>query len=143
MWLSRLSEVPFMPDNPLDIPYQAPSVFAHLSDTQARVEITPNDPKLAFDLLVPKTWAVSSEVGPVRHVLVHATRLCLFPAADSGGAVIAVTAVPCPFDVPIDSWALLSIAYEGWSVVASRWFPGPSGLFFDVTATRMIEGVEH
>jgi hypothetical protein len=133
-----------MPDHLLDIPQHVPSVADDLAESYVRAEITPNDPKLAFDLLIPKTWAVSSELGPVRHMLFHAAGLCFFtPVTEESGPVIAVTAAPCPFDIPIDRWALLSAAHEGWSVVASRWFPGSAGLFFELTATRMVDDVEY
>jgi len=133
-----------VPDNALDIPYKAPSISANLTETHVRAEVEPNDPKLTFDLLVPKTWAISSELGPVQHMLFHAAGLGFFTAAAEAGApVIAVTAAPCPFEVPLDTWALLSLAHEGWTVVASQWFPGPNGLFFELTATRTIDEVEH
>jgi len=133
-----------MPDNPLDIPNKTPNVSAHLAETHVRAEIEPDDPKLTFDLLVPKTWAFSSELGPVRHMLFHPAGLGFFTAAiDPGAPVIAVTAAPCPFEVPIDTWALLSAAHEGWTVIASQWFPGPYGLFFELTATRVVDEIEH
>lgn len=133
-----------MPDNVLDIPYQAPSVSAQLAETHARVEIEPNDPKLTFDLLVPKTWAYSSKFGPVRHMLLQAAGLGFFAAGTEPDApVIGVTATPCPFEVPIDAWARLTVEQEGWTIVASQWFPGPNGLFFDLTATRTVDDVEH
>jgi hypothetical protein len=77
-------------------------------------------------------------------MLFHAAGLGFFTAAaDPGAPVIAVTAATCPFEVPIDTWALLSVTHEGWTVVSSQWFPGPNGLFFDLTATRTIDEVEH
>lgn len=133
-----------MPDTPLDIPNKAPSVQARLSETHVRAEITPNDPHFAYDLLVPKGWAYSSELGPVTHMLLQAESLGFFAAAaDSGAPVIAVTRTPCPIEVPLDGWARLTLAREGWNVVATQWFPGPNGVFFDATATRLVDDVEH
>jgi hypothetical protein len=52
-----------------------------------------------------------------------------------------VTATAIPFEIPIDVFARLTLAAEGWTVVAGKWFPGPRSLFFDVTATRVVGGV--
>jgi hypothetical protein len=53
-----------------------------------------------------------------------------------GAPVIAVTATGIPYEVPLDVWARLVFEREGYEVVAAAWFPGPTGLFFDITGVR-------
>jgi hypothetical protein len=60
---------------------------------------------------------------------------------DPHAPVIAITSTPVPFEVPIDALAQQSFAAEGWQIVRARWFPGPAGLFYDVTATRIVNDV--
>lgn len=132
-----------MPDQPLDIPDQAPHVLALMEHTHAVLEVTPNDdPRLAYNLAVPKTWAYSGELGPVPSGLFQTSGLGFFAgSADPGAPVIAVTVTPVPFEIPIDAWIRISLATEGWQIVRAQWFPGPNGLFFDVTGQRVAGDV--
>lgn len=133
-----------MTETPLDIPIKAPHVEASLAQTHIRAAITPtNHPLLAYDLLVPKDWAFSSEFGPVTQMLLQPEGLGFFVGgADPHAPVIAVTATPCPFEVPPDAWIREALHAEGWTTVKERWFPGSNGLFFDITGTRSVDDVE-
>ncbi|MDB4985892.1 MAG: hypothetical protein JWN04_1070 [Myxococcaceae bacterium] len=132
-----------MCNTPIDIPMQAPHVMATYAETHVRAEITPNNPKLAFDLMVPRAWVYSREFGPVTQMMFQAQGLGFFAAsAERGAPVIAVTMTPCPFEVPLDAWARVSATHEGWTIIAGQWFPGPNGPFFDLTSRRQVDGVE-
>ena len=133
-----------MTETPLDIPYKAPHVEATLAQTHVRAVITPtNHPLLTYDLLVPKGWAFSSEFGPVTQMLLVPEGLGFFAGgADPHAPVIAVTATPCPFEVPPDAWIREALRAEGWTTVKERWFPGSNGMFFDITGTRTVDDVE-
>lgn len=130
-----------MADPPLDIPQQAPHVLATLEQTHVVLEVTPNeDARLAYNLAVPRDWAYSEEFGPVPSGLFKTAGLGFFAgSAEPGAPVIAVTVTPVPFEVPIDAWIRLSLATEGWQIVAAGWFPGPNGLFFDITGQRLVD----
>lgn len=132
-----------MAETPLDIPIKAPHVEATLAQTHVRAVITPtNHPLLAYDLLVPKGWAFSSEFGPVTQMLFQPEGLGFFAGGgDPHAPVIAVTATPCPFEVPPDAWIREALRIEGWTPVKERWIPGPNGLFFDITGTRTVDDV--
>jgi len=127
----------------IDIPIAAPIVLATMDETHVVLELTPeSDPRLAYNLAVPREWGYSSEFGPVAHGLLHAQGIGFIARSmDPQAPVIAITSTPVPFEVPIDAWARQSFAAEGWQVVRAQWFPGPSGLFYDVTATRVVDDV--
>jgi hypothetical protein len=127
----------------LDIPFTAPNVLRTMEQTHVCLEITPNDdPRLAYDLAIPREWGYSAEFGPVAHGLFQVHGLGFFTGSmDPHGPVIAVTLTPVPFEVSIDAWARQSITTEGWQIVRAQWFPGPNGLFYDVTAERVINDV--
>jgi hypothetical protein len=133
-----------MATDALDIPITAPTVLATLEQTHVVLELTPDHaPRLAYNLAVPREWAYSSEFGPVAHGLLHAQGIGLIAGSmDPHAPVIAVTSTPVPFEVPIDGWAKQSFAAEGWQIVRAQWFPGPNGLFYDVTATRIVNDVQ-
>src|SRR5256885_9760037 len=122
-----------MPDSPIDVPHQAPHVLAKMEDTHVKLRVTPNDDKmLSYSLAVPKTWAYSRQFGPVPGgPLVPQGIGFVTGAATLGAPVVAVTVTNVLFEIPIDTWARLTMAAEGWTVVAAQWFPGPHGLFFD------------
>jgi hypothetical protein len=132
-----------MSQSPIDIPMTAPNLEPHLPETHVRALITPDDAKLAYDILVPKTWGVSKEFGPVQRTLLQAEGIGFFMASgDPGAPVIAVTVTRCPFEVPLDGWLRSSLALEGWTLLQSHWFPGPAGLFFEATAVRVVDDRE-
>jgi hypothetical protein len=132
------------PSIPISIPTSAPTLTAAIEQTHVLFKLTPNsDSTLAFELLVPKPWAYSSEFGPVISTLLHPQGLGFFVESLAPGApVIAVTVTRCPFEIPIDVWARLSFEHEGWTILASQWYPGPNGVFFDLSASRHEDDIE-
>ena len=129
---------------PLDIPVTAPSVVASMQQTHVNLKVTPNeDEKLAFSLALPKSWAYSKKFGPVPSGPLETRGLAFFASSTRPDApVLAATLTSVPYEIALDGWALASFAREGWQVVSSRWVPGPHGLFFDVTGTRVVKGTE-
>src|SRR4029077_9994064 len=68
--------------------------------------------------------------------------LGFFASEDRDGApTIALTATAVPYDIPIDAWARWLFECEGWTTLSASWFPGASGLFYDITGTRMFDGL--
>ena len=128
---------------PIDIPLMAPQLTATLEQTHVAFHVTPeNHPLLAYQLVIPKTWAFSKAFGPVSTGPLVTEGLGFFArSADPRSPVIAVTLTAIPFEVPIDAWGRLAFAAEGWQVVDARWFAGALGLFFDVVGTRVRDGV--
>jgi hypothetical protein len=129
--------------DPIDIPVTAPTVLATMDQTHVVLELTPEtNPRLAYSLAVPREWGYSSEFGPVAHGLLHAQGIGFIAGSmDPHAPVIAITSTPVPFEVPLDALARQSFGVEGWQIVRAQWFPGPSGLFYDVTATRIVNDV--
>jgi hypothetical protein len=127
-----------MPLPRLDIPTAAPHAATTMVDTHVRVSLTPNDEQqLAYDLLVPKTWAYSKQFGPTATGLLQTRGLGFFASgSEPDGPVVATTVSVIPFEVPIDTWARLGFAQDGWEIIAGHWFPGPYGLFYDLTGAR-------
>jgi hypothetical protein len=130
-----------MPDKPLDIPVTAPFMAATMQHTHVRMEMVPNDdPSLSYDLALPKHWAYSEQFGPVTDGLLQPRGLGFFTQSiEPGAPVIAVTVTTIPFEVPVDTWMRLAFEREGWQVVAGQWFPGPNGLFFDISGVRVAD----
>jgi len=128
---------------PLDIPFQAPNLLPTLEQTHVVLEVTPNDdPRRAYNLAIPKEWGYSAEFGPVAHGLLQAQGIGFFAGSmDTHAPVIAVTSTQVPFEVPVDAWARQTVRVEGWQLVHGQWFPGSNGLFYDVTAERVINEV--
>lgn len=128
-----------MPAN-LDIPLAAPNVTANMLHTHVRMSITPNDDEsLAYDLAIPKGWAYSQQFGPVATGLLETQGIGFFAAGvHPDGPVIAATVTTVPYEIPLDTWARMSLTHEGWEVVDAKWFPGPYGLFFDLTGQRTV-----
>ena len=127
----------------LDIPIAAPNVLRTMEQTHVCLELTPgDDPRLAYNLAIPRQWGYSAEFGPVAHGLLRVQGIGFFAGSTEPHApVIAVTQTPVPFEVPIDAWARQSFSAEGWQILRAQWFPGPNGLFYDVTAERTTSGV--
>lgn len=129
----------------LEIPQQAQSLLPTLAETHARVEVEPSAfPQLGFDIVIPRGWAVSSSFGPVPSGLFESKGLGFFACDVSEGApVIAVTATTIPYEVPVDLWARMVLEHEGYEILAASWFPGASGLFFDITGVRTEGETRH
>jgi hypothetical protein len=127
----------------LDIPQQAPFLQATLEHSHVRMAVEPNDDAgLAYELLIPKTWAYSREFGPVPTGMLIARGIGFFAgAAEPGSPVIAVTITKVPYEIPIDVWARATFLHEGWEIVAAGWFPGANGLYFDLTGIRVVNDV--
>jgi hypothetical protein len=127
----------------LDVPRLAPNILPTLEVTHANVEATPNgDPRLAYNLAVPLAWAFSKDFGPATGGMFQSQGLGFFSnSTDPGAPVIAITVTALPFEVPIDAWIRQQFAAEGYAVVAAGWFPGPNGLFFELTGERVIKDV--
>jgi hypothetical protein len=116
-----------------------------LEKTHVNLKITPNDnPAMAFSVAAPRAWTYSKQMGNVPAPKPLAPRPLGFIAASTkpGAPVIAVTVTTIPFEIPVDAWARMSLEHEGWKLAASNWFPGRFGLFFDVTGTQVVDGVE-
>lgn len=129
-----------MPVNPvLDIPQAAPFLQATLEHSHVRAAIASGDGgAFGCDLVVPKDWGFSSNFGPVPAGPLVERGLGFFAAAaEPGSPVIAVTVTTVPFEIPIDAYARINFAHEGWEVVSAFWFPGANGLYFDITGERM------
>jgi hypothetical protein len=128
----------------LDIPVVAPQLTAQLEHTHVLLRITPEPtPQFAYELAAPQGWAYSAAFGPVSDgPLLPRSLGFVAGAADPDGPVIGVTATAVPFEIPVDTWTRMSFAAEGWTVVAAEWFPGATGLFFDITGTRTVDNVQ-
>jgi hypothetical protein len=133
------------PDKPaLDIPYAAPTLSPIIEQTFANLQVTPNDdPALAYRIGVPAQWALSRHFGPVVEELLIPEGIGFFAgSAEPGAPVVAVTLTRFPFEMPVHAWVRRSLAEQGYSVVAARYFPGPNSVFFDATAIRGSEDLE-
>jgi hypothetical protein len=126
---------------PLDIPQAAPFLQATLEHSHVRASVHPSeDGSLDYDLAVPKSWAFSNKFGPAPTGPLVARALGFFAGGgEPGSPVIATTVTTVPFEIPIDAWARVSFANDGWNVVSAFWFPGANGLYFDITGTRDID----
>jgi hypothetical protein len=130
---------PGAPHGPaLDIPYAAPTLSDAIEKTFANLQVTPNDDAaLAYRVGVPAKWAGSKKLDAVVEKPLVPRSIGVFTgSAEPGGPVIAVTLTRFPFEVPVDAWVRHSLAQQGYTLVAGRYFPGPNSLFFDATATR-------
>lgn len=129
-----------MPIADFDIPMTAPSVTSQMEETHMRLSILPNDDSsLSYDLAIPKTWAYSKQFGPVTTGLLETQGIGFFASTTHpDGPVIAATVTAVPFEIPLDTWARISLTHEGWEIVDAKWFPGPYGLIFDLTGRRML-----
>jgi hypothetical protein len=122
----------------VDIPLQSQRLLTELESSHTRLHVTPEDnPAMAYELSVPRGWTYSREFGPVVHGLFETRALGFVVSNPAPGApLIAITVTQVPFEIPIDTWARLTLAAEGFQILAADWRPGPRGLFFDVTAWR-------
>jgi hypothetical protein len=131
-----------MGDMVLDIPFVAPGVLKTLDKTHVNLRLTPNeDHLLAFSILVPNDWAYSKELGPVSSGPFETRSLGLIAGDITPGApMIGITVTQSPFEIPVDTWLTSSLRAEGWTVVSTKWIPGPFGLLFDAVGTRALGG---
>ena len=125
---------------PLDIPKTAPQVLASFQQTHINAEIEPSGAEhLTYRVAVPKSWPFASSLGPTPTGSLETRGLGFFAAANLPTAgVIAVTATNVPYEIPIDAWARVVFAHEGYEILEGSWFPGPSGLFYDITGIRTV-----
>jgi hypothetical protein len=128
---------------PIDIPTAAPRVLTFFEQTHVNAEIEPSGAKhLTYRVAVPKTWPFSSNFGPTPTGMLEIRGLGFFASANLPTApLVATTATNIPYEVPIDAWARIVFAHEGYEILAARWFPGPTGLFYDITGVRTVDEV--
>lgn len=128
---------------PLDIPRFAGRVMASVQETHLNVEVEPKGSEhLAFRVVVPKAWPLSSSFGPTPTGMLETRGLGFFASANlSTAPVIATTATNVPYEIPLDAWIRLVFAHERYEVVAGSYFPGPNGLFYDITGVRTVNDV--
>jgi hypothetical protein len=132
-----------VPRGPLDVPMMAPRLVATLEQTHVRARFAPDAaPDVACQVVLPKDWAFakpsSAGAGPDGAVALGSAT---GPSA-WGAPTIAVSATKPGVEIPIDTWLRASFAQGGYAIVSAKWFPSPSGLFFDVTGTRVHDGTE-
>ncbi|HTU60229.1 MAG TPA: hypothetical protein VMF89_17385 [Polyangiales bacterium] len=123
----------------IDIPDKAPDVLANMAQTHANVELeSDEDASLNFSVALPKSWIQRKAPANFRQALFPARALATFaPEPKNGGAVAVVAAVaPITHEIPLDAWSRATFEQEGYKIVDAHWFPGPSGLFFDITGRR-------
>jgi hypothetical protein len=134
-----------MAQAPLDIPFAAPRVLAAMETSFVNAKVTPNgDSKLAYSLALPREWAYSKRFGPVPDAPFETRGLGFFAhSAEPTSPVIAVTLTPVLYEIPIDAWIRGRFGADGWGIVSAQWFPGPCGLFYDLTGIRVTDGVEY
>ena len=123
----------------IDIPNKAPDVLANMAQTHANVDVeSDEDPSLNFNLALPKSWVQRKAPASFRQALFPARALATFaPEPKNGGAVAVVAAVaPITHEIPLDVWSRATFEQEGYQIVDAHWFPGPNGLFFDITGRR-------
>lgn len=132
-----------VPRGPLDVPMMAPRLVATLEQTHVRARFAPaDDPSLACQVLLPKDWAFS-KASPAAPGADGAVALGSAAGPSAGGSpTITVSATKPGFELPIDAWLRASFAQGGYAIVSAKWFPSASGLFFDVTGTRVHDGAE-
>jgi hypothetical protein len=130
--------------NKLDIPYHAQHVLQQMPETHARFEIEPaHDPTLAFDLVLPRKWVHSTQLGPVPQAVLQESGLCWFTVSlEPGAPSVAVTSTVIPYELPLDSLMQALFQREGFEVVKGSWFPGPLGLFYELTGTLERDGIQ-
>ncbi|MET0388329.1 MAG: hypothetical protein ABW321_20325 [Polyangiales bacterium] len=126
------------PTDNIDVPQALPS-FDKLEQTHVRAEVeSHDDASQSFDTVVPKHWKQQNTPGNVKQALFPARILATFAPGD--GPVVTVTVTAIPASIPLDVWARLTFVEERYTIVASRWVPGPYGLFFDITGQRRESG---
>lgn len=97
-----------------------------------------DDPRLAYQIAVPASWSFSKDSGPPPAGMTPQGLGAFASSSAPGAPRIAVTVMRVPFEIPLDAWVRLSLAHDGYQILAASYFPGPNGLFFDATAARMV-----
>jgi hypothetical protein len=117
--------------------------LASFQETHINAEIEPSGAEhLTYRVAVPKTWPFSTSFGPTPTGMLETRGLGFFAAANLPTAgVIATTATNVPYEIPLDAWGRVVFAHEGYEIVEGGWFPGPTGLFYDITGVRTINGM--
>lgn len=123
---------------PLDIPRSAPRVMASVGETHVNVEVEPSGAEhLTYRVVVPRSWPLSSSFGPTPTGMLETRGLGFFASANLPTApVIAATATNVPYEIPIDAWIRHVFLHEEYEIVEGSYFPGPHGLFYDITGVR-------
>jgi hypothetical protein len=132
------------PNAALDVPHEAPHALATDDAEHARRKVVPTgQPQLAFSLTLPTSWEEAAQTAKAPVGLFENKLLARFVANDRpGAATITIHAAHVDFELPIDTWLTSSVIAEGFRVASSEWYPGQTGLFFDLTATRSTAGAQ-
>jgi len=114
--------------------------MASVEETHLNVEVAPSGAEhLTYRVVVPRAWPLSASFGPTPEGMLETRGLGFFASANQATApVISTTATNVPYEIPLDAWARLVFEREGYEVVAASWFPGPNGLFYDITGARPL-----
>lgn len=129
----------------IDIPHHIRATDEELLHTHVRARVTPAGlEQLAYELAIPKTWGSAAEFGPTLSGPLETRGIGFFASANVDGApTVAVTVTPVPYEVPIDAWARRLFECEGWTTLSASWFPGPAGLFYDITGNCIRDEIEY
>jgi len=120
-------------------PIEIPRARGAAERAPANLRSAPNDdPKLAYQLAAPANWSFSKGSGAVAAGMTPQALGTFASSTVPGAPIIAVTVTHIPFEIPVDAWVRLSLAHDGYQLLAASYFPGPNGLFFDATAARMV-----
>jgi hypothetical protein len=124
---------------PPDVPFIAPAAVAAMPRTHTKMQITDDrHPGDGVSVVLPSNWGVV-ENAPAAHQQPFAGRVMGSIGPKGGGdnaPVVTLTVTPIPFEISIDAWGRWMYDNDGFHIVDSRYFPGPEGLFFDITGTR-------
>jgi hypothetical protein len=129
---------------PPSVPFTAPAALVSLEQTHAQMRVS--DPAHASDTVVvalPKTWSPVDHASDAHRALFEGRVLQSFgPRGGENRPVVTLVVTPIPFEISIDAWGRMLYENDGFNILVSRYFPGPQGLFFDITGTRTENGRE-
>jgi hypothetical protein len=123
----------------IDVPMKAPDVLANMAQTHANIEVeSDEDASLNFSVALPKSWIQRKAPASFRQALFRARALATFAPEPQNGRAVAVVAsvASITHEIPLDVWSRATFEHEGFQIVDAHWFPGPNGLFFDITGRR-------